>query len=77
MPCSYLEGGLQPKPQNFKEMRQVATQLSKEFPFVRVGLYSANGKIYFGELTFYPFSVYGKFHPDEFDITQGDYFFEY
>lgn len=75
--CTYPEGELQPAPQNFDEMKDLAAQLSAEFPFVRVDLYNVQGKIYFGELTFYPSSGYGKFHPDEFDQKLGDYFTEY
>ena len=42
------------KPINFDEMIKIAENLSKEFNFVRVDLYNAKGKIYFGELTFSP-----------------------
>ena len=62
------------KPENFDEMMQVAKILSKDFPFVRVDLYNVSGKIYFGELTFYPWSGYVPFTPDEFDFTLGDMF---
>lgn len=40
------------KPKNLEEMLDVAEQLSKPFPVVRVDLYNINGKIYFGEMTF-------------------------
>lgn len=43
-----------PLPENLTEMMQVASNLSRGFPFVRVDLYSNKGKIYFGELTFTP-----------------------
>ena len=36
------------------EMAEVAKELSKDFPFVRVDFYECNGKPYFGELTFTP-----------------------
>ena len=75
--CTYPEGEPQGEPQNFGEMIQVAKQLSADFPFVRVDLYNVNGKVYFGELTFYPSSGYGKFHPDEFDFTLGSFFTQY
>lgn len=42
------------KPDCLKEMIDIASDLSKGFEFVRVDLYSLNGKIYFGELTFTP-----------------------
>lgn len=63
-----------PKPENFEYMLQVAYKLSEDFPFVRVDLYNINGKIYFGELTFYPWSGYVKFDPDSFDFKLGQYF---
>lgn len=61
-------------PEKFEEMKVVAEKLSKKFPFVRVDLYQANGKVYFGELTFYPASGYGQFTPDEWDIKIGELF---
>lgn len=42
------------KPVNWKQMLDVASKLSKGIPIVRVDLYSENGRIYFGELTFTP-----------------------
>lgn len=66
-----------PKPENFEKMLEVAHELSKEFPFVRVDLYNVGGKIYFGELTFYPWTGYVQFSPDEFDLELGSYFTEY
>ena len=42
-------------------MVKIAEDLSKEFEFVRVDLYNANGKIYFGELTFSPAAGFIKF----------------
>ncbi len=41
-----------PRPEHLKDMLDVATRLSADFPEVRVDLYHINGKIYFGELTF-------------------------
>ena len=63
-----------PKPENLEEMLNVAKKLSEDFPFVRVDLYNVGGKIYFGELTFYPWSGYVQFEPDEFDMRLGEYF---
>lgn len=63
-----------PKPDNLDEMVEVAKKLSEDFPFVRVDLYSVNGKIYFGELTFYPWTGYVSFDPDNFDFELGKYF---
>lgn len=41
------------KPVQFEKMKEMATKLSEPFPFVRVDLYEVEGKVYFGELTFY------------------------
>lgn len=43
-----------PKPKELNKMFEFASLLSKNIPFVRVDFYEANGKLYFGELTFYP-----------------------
>ena len=61
-------------PKNLDKMLSIAKVLSKDFPFVRVDLYNIKGKIYFGELTFYPWSGYVQFTPDSFDFQLGDYF---
>ena len=63
-----------PKPENFEEMLAIASKLSENFPFVRVDLYNVSGKIYFGELTFYPWSGYVQFTPDEVDYMLGKNF---
>lgn len=60
-----------PKPENLNEMLEVAEKLSEDFPYVRVDLYSVDGKVYFGELTFYPWSGYVQFNPDEWDYIFG------
>lgn len=62
------------KPENFDVMLRVARILSEGFPAVRVDLYNIKGKIYFGELTFYPWSGYVQFDPDMFDYTLGEKF---
>ena len=62
------------KPEGLDEMLCVANILAKDFPFVRVDLYWVNGKVYFGELTFYPWTGYVTFEPDEFDYILGEKF---
>lgn len=63
---------LPPKPKNFEKMKELARKLSKDIPFLRVDLYEIEGKIYFGELTFYPASGYLPFEPEEYDKILGD-----
>ncbi len=62
------------KPENYAEMIRIAEKLSEDFPHVRVDLYNVNGRIYFGELTFYNASGYMVFDPDEFDVQAGRLF---
>ena len=61
------------KPVNFEEMLEVAAKLSQGIPHVRVDLYNINGKIYFGELTFFHWSGIVPFIPNEWDYIIGDY----
>ncbi len=60
------------RPERFDEMVALAERLSAGIPFVRVDLYNISGKIYFGEMTFYPASGLGPFTPDEYDKKLGD-----
>ena len=41
-------------PENIQEMIALAEKLAKDIPFVRIDFYNVDGKIYFGEITFYP-----------------------
>lgn len=63
-----------PRPDGLDEMLRVANILAEDFPFVRVDLYWVNGKVYFGELTFYPWTGYVQFDPDQFDYKLGEEF---
>ena len=60
------------KPDNFDDMIKVAEKLSEDFPFVRVDLYSEDGKIIFGELTFLHFAGLTPFDPEKYDLIFGD-----
>lgn len=61
------------KPDGFEEMVRVAEQLSIGYPHIRVDLYNINGKIYFGELTFFHFSGNVPFKPEEWDYKIGEW----
>lgn len=61
------------KPSNLNEMIELAKKLSTGFPHVRIDLYNENGKIYFGEFTFFHFSGNVKFEPNEYDYKFGQY----
>ena len=60
------------KPNNFEKMKELASKLSSGFPFVRVDLYSVDGKIYFSEFTFFSDAGYQRFYPDEWDLKLGE-----
>lgn len=60
------------KPVNLEKMIDIARTLSENIPFLRVDLYNLNGRIYFGELTFFPGSGFGKFTPDQWDYKLGE-----
>lgn len=61
-------------PENINEMIALSEKLSSPFPFARVDWYNINKKIVFGEITFYPWSGYVQFSPDDFDFELGEYF---
>ena len=60
------------RPLNYEKMIEIAEKLSKNFVHLRVDLYNANGKIYFGELTFYPAGGMDPFEPKIWDEKIGD-----
>lgn len=62
------------KPENLKEMLEYAAILSKPFPFARIDFYNENGKVYFGEITFFHGAGIIPFHPKEYDKKIGDLF---
>ena len=58
-------------PQNIPDMIVLAERLSAGIPFLRVDLYNIDGKIYFGELTFFPASGFGHISPEQYDHIIG------
>ncbi|MDD3926671.1 MAG: ATP-grasp fold amidoligase family protein [bacterium] len=65
-------GKVFPKPIAFEKMIGYARKLSSGFPHVRVDFYEVNGKVYFGELTFFHGGGFGRFFPDEIDVELGN-----
>lgn len=59
------------KPINYKLMDDLSRKLSKTIPFLRVDWYEIDGKLYFGELTFYPASGYERFSPENWNDIMG------
>lgn len=62
------------KPESFQQMKDLAEKLSQKIPHVRVDFYCTNGKIYFGELTFFHWGGLKRFEPEEWDFKFGEWF---
>ena len=60
-------------PQSLDEMIRCAEALSQGFPFVRVDMYDVNGRVYFGEMTFFPAGGFGRFINDNDDLLLGSW----
>lgn len=66
-------GKLISKPKEYEKMFKFAQRLSNGIPFVRVDFYQTNEQLYFGEMTFYPCSGFGKFSPETYDCLLGSW----
>ena len=60
------------KPPILEKMLEISGILSQGIPFVRVDLYRAGGRIYFGEMTFFPASGTTRFEPEKYDEIFGE-----
>ena len=60
------------KPINFEKMLQFSEVLAQGTKLARVDFYEIEGKLYFGEITFYPGSGFEKFTPEEWDLKLGE-----
>lgn len=63
------------KPKNLELMRKLAEKVAKfiDNPYVRIDFYETNGKVYFGEVTFYPEGGMCYFKPEEWDYIMGSW----
>lgn len=61
------------KPDNFEKMVEIARTLSEPFRHCRVDLYNVDGKIYFGEITFYHGGGCNYIEPEEWDYRLGEW----
>ena len=62
-----------PRPEHLEQMLEFSKILSKDIPFVRTDFYVIEGKVYFGEITFFPASGMATFHPARWDATFGSW----
>lgn len=60
------------KPVCYEEMKIIAEKLSKDIPFVRVDCYIVNGKVYVGEMTFFPWGGLLKFKDEKWNNLLGE-----
>ena len=61
------------KPKNLDLMIKLAQKLGENIPHVRIDFYEVNGKVYFGEMTFYHWSGFVPFEPEEWDYKFGEW----
>lgn len=59
------------KPECFDEMKYLAAKLSNNLPFVRVDFFQVQGKVYFGEFTFFDWGGHRPFVTKEMDLELG------
>lgn len=58
------------KPELFELMKELAAKLSQGIPFVRVDFFDVNGRVYFGEYTFFDWGGFRPFSGD-WDLSLG------
>ena len=61
------------KPQNHEAMLSLAAKIAQGHPHLRVDFYDVEGKVYFGEITFFTLSGYNTINPEEWDVKLGSY----
>lgn len=59
------------KPSSWEDMKKLASRLSHGLPHVRVDLYEIDGRLYFGEYTFYHWGGFVPFEPEDLNIRMG------
>ena len=68
-----MAGDIFEKPTFFKDLIDISHKFSKGIPFVRVDMNYWNGKLYFGELTFYHSAAFESFQPGRWDYEVGSW----
>lgn len=61
------------EPEFFAEMKEVAAKLSAGIPFVRMDLYEINGRVYFGEYTFFDGGGFQWLQPEKWEYEMGSW----
>jgi len=66
-------GSVMSKPNTLDTMLALAKDLARDYDYIRVDLYSFEGQVLFGELTFVPENACGKITPSQWDTRLGEY----
>lgn len=61
------------KPHNFEAMKQAAQKLAEGIPQIRVDFYEINGKMFFGEMTFFHCGGFHRLHPENLNTVWGEW----
>lgn len=61
-----------PLPEQTEEMIEISEKLGKGIPYVRIDFYIVDGKVMFGEMTFFTWGGFIQFTPEEWDRKLGD-----
>lgn len=70
----YPNANIKPeKPRNFVLMKELATKLGKSLIGGRIDFYEVDGKVYFGEITFFDGSGFSSFDPSDWDQILGSW----
>ena len=69
---SPLSECIEVRPVFLDSLLDLSSRLSSGFTHVRLDWYSVNGRLYFGEITFYDASGFEAFNPPEYDRMLGD-----
>lgn len=59
-------------PKEWDQIVEFSEKLAKDIPYIRVDMYIINGKILFGEMTFFTWGGYLRFEPIEWDLKLGE-----
>lgn len=60
------------KPKNYERMIELTEKICKKIIFARVDWYEIGGRLYFGEVTFFPGAGMEEFEPEEWDYKIGN-----
>ena len=61
------------KPEQFELMKELASKLGKNLCEARIDFYEVDGKVYFGEITFFHHGGWTPFDPPKYDNIFGDW----